>query len=251
MSNVFNDTDSDLGLMQLYEDEIGANRGVISGNVAKKKYFTRDANLALDKYTEIAIKNSKLGWQWDDSNHTKYPIITIDITQDVRDYAFTTDEQGNLMLGIFKVLRKASSTGPYEEIFPRDVQSEYTTESFSDGLSVRAVSMEYEKAANGIFLRNLPPETIEDGMKIYINREASHFVYTDTTKMPGIPGTHHEYIAIRAARDYARRKSLKVWEKLELQVQEWEKDGGTIARHFATREADTRDIMSGHITSFM
>ena len=83
----------------------------VSYPVAEK---TADENLALDKVTGIIFTSSGR-WQYDDTNHEDYPIITTNLTSGQRDYTFTTDEQGNLILDIYRVMVK-NRDGVFYEI---------------------------------------------------------------------------------------------------------------------------------------
>lgn len=233
MSVQFNDTTTYKGLVQIYEKEIGANRGDISGNQVKLKEFTTDVNLALDDFFAIAIPASG-EWQFDDSNHTDYPIITTSLVANRRDYPFTTDENSNLILDIYKVM-VADSSGFFREIKAVDQQSQADMESFYNGQNTTGIPTRYDKTANGIFLDVIPSYNYSGGLKIFINREASYFVSTDTTKKPGVPGLFHRYFALKPALDYARRNTLAITQTLYLEVQRMEK---AIQDYFGKRAKD-------------
>lgn len=246
MSLQYNDTDNFKGIVQIYEKEIGANRGDISGNTNKLKDFTVDANLALDDFTTIAIQASGK-WQWDDSNHSKHPIIRTDLVQGQQDYIFLADQQGNLVLDIYKVMAK-DENGTLREIYPVDMQSDPGVDSMVDGLEFEGVPVRYDKTGNGIFLKEIPSYASVGGLEIYINREASYFVYTDTTKKPGIPGIFHSYIALKPALDYIRRHGTndaftKLFGALALMKED-------IEVYFGRRQKDTRKIIKPFISSF-
>lgn len=168
---------------------------------------TADINLALDKALAIIFKSSGK-WQFDDSNHTDYPIITSDLTQGQRDYPFVTDEAGNLILDIYKVVLKNTTTGQYDEVYPVDAQSDNDMFGFFDGVNTPGKAYRYDKTANGIFLDPIPDTTVTDGIKIYINREGSYFTTSDTTKKAGFAGLFHEYLALRPSYQYAYRNGL-------------------------------------------
>lgn len=244
----FNDTDKLRGLVQLYEEEIGANTGDVSNNSNKLKKFTARVNNALDRYFAIAIKSSGK-WQLDDSNHTDYNIITTTLTQGRRDYPFVTDEQGNLVLDIYKVLVKNTTTGKYEEIYPVDVQSDYNTQGFTDGQNTQGNVIRYDKTGNSLFLDQIPQETVPAGLKVYINRESSYFTSSDTTKTPGYP-YHQEYFFLKPALDYARINNLAVLPRLEKQILDLEGDVttgkvGLIAQAYGRRSKDETLNISG------
>jgi hypothetical protein len=238
MSRQFNDTSTLTGLVQGYELEIGANPGDVSGNTTKLKQFAAATKGAFDRYWQIALPASGK-WQLDDSNQTDYPIITTNLVDGQRDYSFTTDESGNLVLDIYRVFVLTSATGTqYVEIFPVDQQSDTNTEGFTDGQNSEGTPYRYDKTANGIFLDPISAYDADDGLKVYINREASYFASTDTTKKPGVPGIHHDYFFLRPAMEYARRNNLAVADRLEVAVLRFEE---AIKEYFGHRAKDERN----------
>lgn len=200
----------------------------------------QDINLALSDAMALAFEAGGT-WQFDDSNHTDYPIITTSLFSGQRDYAFTTDEQGNLILDIYKVMARISSTGQYQEIFPIDVQTNNDTESFYDGQNITGLPYRYDKTANGIFLDPIPNFSSSDGLKIYINREGSFFTTSDTTKKPGIDPLCHEYLALVPSYKFARTNSLSNVARLEKDMMLAEKK---IISRYANRERDTENVLT-------
>lgn len=243
----FNDTTNETGIVQLLEKELGATPGDLSGNPTKLKRATAEINSALRDFIAIALRSSKT-WQYDDSNHTDYPIITTNLVSGQRSYAFTTDEQENLILDIYKVL-VADTSGVFSEITPVDVQSEQDTSAFYDGRNLTGTPTRYDKTANGIFLDPIPSYNATGGLKIYINRDPSLFVYSDTTKKPGIPSIFHKYLAFKPALAHARRNSRANYALLKEAVEDMEGDEargiqGSIAAYFSARTRDERGRIS-------
>ena len=194
----------------------------------------------MDDFWNIALPASGR-WQLDDSNQTDYPIITTNLVANQRDYNFTTDETGNLILDIYRVLVLASATGTtYYDIYPVDAQSDIDTFGLTDGQDTTGTPFRYDKTANGIFLDPIPSYSATNGLKIYINREASYFTTADTTKKPGVPGILHKYFYLKPALDYARRNNLSNYNTLAVEVEKMEGKGGTIEKHFAFRSRDER-----------
>ncbi len=246
MSIPFSNITTKKGLIQEIESELGLDDGTITNNTTLFKKITASINLALDDYTAIAIESSGT-WQFDDSNHEDYPIIRANINSGQRDYAFTTDENLNLILDIYKVLILPSATSTiYQEAFPIDeLEQPYDilTENTATGSPDR-----YGKLANGVFLDPMPGYNATSGIKVVINREGSYFTTSDTTKMPGVPGIHHKYFVLKPALDYARRNSLASFNRLHDEVVSYEGDEekgiiGSIAKYFGQREKDVRHLL--------
>lgn len=240
MSLQFSNTTTKGGIIQRIEKYCGFNDGDISGNPLRLAQFTSDINTTLDM-TLARIFVGGGTWQFDDQNHPKYNIITCNIFQGQRDYTFTTDEQGNLILEIYKVfVLNQSVAGLYNECYPVDVESEGDTESFTSGQNAQGTPYRYDKMANGIFLDPVPNMDITGGLKIYISREGSYFAITDTTKMPGIAGLFHDYFAVEPSYKYALIHDLPNTEALLAEKQRLEQE---ITDYYGTREKDRRNVL--------
>lgn len=236
MSLVFNDTATKKGLVQRFEKAIGAKYGTISGNQEKLMDFAARVNLALDDFWNLAIPASGT-WQLDDSNHEDYPIIYRDIVSGRREYAFTEDEEANLILDIYKVAILPSATATlYQEIYPFD-ELEYESDIVTE-TTTGSIPYQYGKLANGIFLEGQPNYDATEGLKIYINREASYFTHEDTTKKPGVAGTLHAYFYLKPALEYAGEFPIKNAKKLQESVLAMEK---AIVDVYSRREKDVID----------
>jgi len=232
MSTPFNDTTTLRGLVQLYEREIGATRGTVSNNPNLLKEFTADANMTIDDYIALIIQVSGL-WKGDDTNHTDYPEIYTDIVAGQRDYTFITDENGNIILDIYKVYYKNGTA--YSLLSPYDPDTEKEASSFTNGENQTGVPTKYDKTANAIRLDLTPVANITDGLKVSINREGSYFTTSDTTKKAGFPGVHHKYFYLKPALDYARRNTLTSYPRIEAEVMKTERE---IKEYFNRRGKD-------------
>lgn len=196
---------------------------------------TADVNLALD-FVLATIFKSGGTWQFDDYNHEDYPIITTNLVAGQRDYPFVTDEQGNLVLKIYRVVM-AQPDGTFVDITPVDVQSEDGVTGFYDGEELRGTPNKYDKTANAIFLDAIPSYNYTNGLKVYINREGSYFTTSDTTKKAGFAGLFHEYLALRPSYQYAYRNSLPNAKLLQTEMLLMEK---AIKDYYGSREQDMR-----------
>jgi hypothetical protein len=173
---------------------------------------TADVNLALDNAIDLAIKACGNA-QFDDTNHTKQPIIYFNLVSGQRDYSAITDEQGNLILDYYRVM-VADEAGVYYDLEKIDQQTKgYKTMGMVDGQNITGKPSKYDQTGSSIFLDAIPNYSYTAGIKCFINREGSHFsvptvnVADDT--VPGIDGRLHEYLATRPTAYYASRKVLK------------------------------------------
>ena len=235
MSLQFSDTSTQRGIVQLIDSNVKSSSA--SYTLAEK---TRDINLALDKVLSIIFQAGGT-WQYDDSNHSDYPILTTNIVSGQRDYAFTADSNSNLVLELYKVF-VADSGGLFTEVTPVDVPSGTAPSNYYDGLNTTGIPNSYEKMGNGIFLDPIPNYNRTAGLKIYVNREASYFTTSDTTKKPGFAGLFHEYLALRPSYQYAMRNSLPNISILQDQVLRMEAD---IADFYKSREKDVKKVLRG------
>src|SRR3990167_176850 len=246
MSLSFNDTSNQDGILQRIEQELGFSEDYITGDTTRRTQWAGSINLALDKVFHI-IFGADGRWQFDDSNHTTYPILTGNLVDGQRDYSFTEDSDGNLVLDIYRVFVRMSSTAPYYEIFPRDVQSDAEGEisGFIDGLNTEGRPQTYDKTATGIFIDPIPNANSTAGLKIYVNREGSYFTSSDVTaqtKIPGFAGLYHLYCVYEPAYQYAMANNLSNREVLDREVQRLELD---ITEYYSRRSRDERTVMFG------
>lgn len=198
---------------------------------------TADENLAIDEVFEV-IFPAGAKWQFDDSNHTDYPIITTNLEANKRDYTFTTDEQGNLILDVYKVMVKTSASGEFTEIKAVDQQSDEDMRSFYSGANTTGIPTRYDKTANGIFLDCIPSYNSTGGLKVFINREGSYFTTSDTTKKPGFAGLFHEFIALSPSVRYCKRN--KMFDLSDRYERDIEKMKIAIRNHYTSRDRDTK-----------
>lgn len=244
----FNDITNFKGIIQMYEKECGMSPGDISGNITRLKQVTADINLAVDDYFALALPASGT-WMLDDTNQVDQAVIRGNLIAGQKDYSFTTDQTGNLILDIYKVFI-ADASGNFTELTPRDPRNENVTDDtniqpFINGATTQGVPSQYSKSGNTITFDVFPSYSKTLGIKIMFNREGTYFVYTDTTKKPGVPGAHHKYFALKPAMDYVRRNNSALYAGVAAEVMKYEGDVehgvvGSIQRFFGKRDRDTR-----------
>lgn len=239
MSLSFNDTTTKQGIIQMIERRCKLGDAYISGNTARLKEWTAEVNATCDKAWSLIFKSTGR-WQFDDSNHTDYPFITTNLVSGQRDYTFTTDEAGNLILDVYKVMVK-DENGYYNDIDPVDQQSDDTMQSFYDGRNTQGMPTRYDKTGNSIMLDAIPSYSATAGLKVFINREGSYFVYSDTTKKPGFAGLFHKYLALEPSYRYACDNGLANKNDLKQELIETESD---LKKYYRDRTKDETLIIT-------
>jgi len=243
MSLALSDTTNDDGIIQRIEQELGFPNEYISGDAQRLRLWVGSINLALDKVFHI-IFGADGKWDFDDGNHTTDPILTTNLVDGQRDYPFGSDADGNVILDIKRVFIRMTTTEPYREIFPVDVQSdlEDVIGRFADGLNAEGVPDRYDKTARSIFLDPIPNAGVTAGLKLYVNREGFYFTTADTTKTPGFAGLYHEYCVLEPAYRYARANNLVNKETLKRDILELEKN---IQEYYSRRSRDEVTVTYG------
>lgn len=249
MSIPYSDTTNKNGIIQRIEKSCGFNDGDITGNPTLLAQFTADVNITIDEVLGFMFP---LGgtWQLDDSNQTDYPIITTSLVSGQRDYSFTTDQAGNIILDIYRVAVK-DTTGIFAEIQPVDQQTlnsnQEDTTSFIDGRNLSGVPTRYDKTANGIFLDPVPNYNSSGGLKVFINREATYFTVADTTRKLGFAHLFHEYFALKPSYLYARDNTLDNVDRLKRDMLEQRQ---AIMDYYGKREKDAPGRMRANVENY-
>lgn len=244
MSIPFNDTATYKGLVQLYEREIGFDRGDVSGNADRLKEFVADVNIELDEFFAFALQASGK-WHLDDSNHliTTEPQIVSNIVSGTRRYSILSDAQSNLALEIFKVYVLPSATATiYQEVTPFSKKIEDGISSFNDGLNQQGIPNYYNKDGMSIDFDLVPNYNAANGIKILISREGSYFTSADTTKKPGVPGIFHALFYLKPAEAYARIHELSNYSKIVDKINTLE---ALALKHFGGRAQDQTSRLMG------
>lgn len=224
MSIPFSDSVNNLGLVQ-------QTRGLM--RVDSTQYPTwkivNSANNWLDYVVSYGIGHDQF-LQFDDTNHTKLAEGTSDLTINVTDYSFLTDEQGNpitTLLGISLL-----TNGKYVPLTPVD-RSQVDMGTFAQ---VSGTVTQYDKIADNIIrLDKLPTATVADGLKYYFQRAGSYFTASDTTKQPGVNPALHRGFVIAAAYDGALELGLANTNALSIEL---EKEKQKLKDYFGTRNND-------------
>lgn len=181
---VFSDTSGNLGILQQ-----ARLMGRVDANQWPTYKVVNSCNNWLDYVISYGVANDKF-LQLDDTNHTKLAEGTSDLTINVTDYSFLTDEQGNpikTLLGISRL-----DGGYYKPLTPVD-RSQVDMSTFGQ---VSGTPTQYDKISDNIIrLDKIPTATVSAGLKYFFQRAGSYFTASDTTKKPGVdPALHRGFV---------------------------------------------------------
>jgi len=200
--------------------------------------IVNSVNNYLDTVTGYAISADR-NFQWDDTNHTKLPIGTTDLTAGQSDYSFLTDEQGNNILNLTRI-DILDPDGSYRELELIDQVN--IKEALDAYKNVAGLPAQYDKIADNIIrLYPAPATSVSAGLKFYFQRTASYFAATDTTKEPGVSPLLHRGFVIAAAYDGALSLGLENLSRMEAEM---EREEMKMKKYFEARNTDMNRRMT-------
>jgi len=231
MSTPFSDTVNNTGIVQQ-----SRSLARVDATQWPTQKIANSANNWLDFLTGYAI-GADTRFQWDDTNHLALPEGTVDLTADVSDYSFLTDEQGNSIITLIGLSRLEGTR--YIPLKPVDRNDPfYHVESFG---TVSGSPEQYDKIADNIVrLDKKSPTTIEGGLKFYFQRTPSYFDASSTTKSPGFSPLLHRGFIIASAYDIALTLGLPNLSALAVERQREEE---RVVGYFAIRRQDETPVM--------
>lgn len=173
-------------------------------------------------------------WQLDDTNHSALPEGTAQLTINVSDYSFLTDQQGNRITNLTGV--SILTNGKYEPLTLIDKNDpNYDAPNFG---SIVGTPTKYDKIADNIIrLDRKPIATVASGLLYTFQRTPSYFVAADTTKEPGVSNDLHEGFIIKSAYDAAYTLGLPNLQALGVEM---EREEQKLADYFSSRNSDLK-----------
>lgn len=242
----FSDTTNLNGIIQRCEDYTGIGNTNISGDANTLKKFTANINEGLyDIICEI-IK-AQDGIDWDDQNHSDYPIGTAALTTN-RDYTLPAS------LGLLKIKRLDitwDGTTWYQASTIDSGQMKHALGNADDEDSNYSLTEpRFDPKANGFWL--YPRATtaqVAAGAKFRIEftREFDEFTSSDTTQEPPVDRQFHDLVAIAASlkwaviKDQVRAQNLKTL---------FDEGIGRLSTHYGRRNDDEQLIFAPEIPNY-
>ena len=165
------------------------------------KQKTRSINRYYDRVVSLILQADGR-FEYDDNNQTDLPIGTTALVANQQDYSIS----GAIFLKILRVEVK-DSNGNWTQLRQMSMQDKKGT-AMTEYRSTAGVPQEYDVLAQSVFLYPKPSYAASAALKIYYQRDVSHFVSTDTTKVPGFAAPFHSILSFGAALDYAIANNL-------------------------------------------
>lgn len=230
---VYNDTSTNLGIIQASEDYCGLGLTGISGDTSKLKEFTRYANRANRKIWHWIFMSQGL-WQYDDSNETDLPQAVANLVSGTAKYALPTDA-----LTVRRIEIKNES-GDWDEVLP--ITEKDIVGGIEDYYESDNTPVEYRLIGNTIELFPAPNYASTGGLKVYFDRDSSDFAYTDTIKTPGFASPYHDLVAIGASLEWLKAKRPDTNTLAQLK-EDWLRGEIEIKDFYSNRNKDSKTVI--------
>lgn len=235
---VFSDTTNKTGIVQQTGDITNLDTVQWSPNK-----IANSCNNWMDKIAGFAIGEDKK-FNWDDTNHTKLPIGTTSLIQNQAEYSFLVDEQGNKIITLLRI-DLLGADGIWKKLTPIDEAD--IPVALDEYEKTAGTPLYYDKIADNVIkLYPKPATAITNGLKFYFQRTPSYFVFSDTTKEPGVSPLLHRGFVIASAYDAALSKGLPNLQALSVELQ---KEEQKMITYFSGRNNDAPSGMKPHKTN--
>ena len=165
---------------------------------------TRNINRRYDEVVSMILQADGR-WKWDDTNNTSQPTTSINMTSETTAVAIPD----TTYLTINRVEVK-DVNGNFYKLTPFN-EREIVNQAMTEFLKTPGRPLYYEKVGGYLNLYPKPSSanvTLTSGLKIYFQRDASYFLTTDTTKVPGFAAPFHRILSFGGALDFAISKGM-------------------------------------------
>jgi hypothetical protein len=160
------------------------------------KSVTRRVNAALDRFFTLAFQADGR-WSFDDPNYDTVPIQSINLVSGTQSYNiddFTSE--------VINILRVEALDSSGNKILLRRLDRKNVGGALTDYQSTAGTPSQYDLVGEYIYLYPKPSYNSTNGLTIYLDRNKSAFLYTDTTKDLPVPSIFVQYICRLASLPY-------------------------------------------------
>lgn len=191
------------------------------------KAITRSANYANRKIWAW-IHDAYGGWLYDDSNNTSdFPSAKNTLTSGQDNYPIPSEA-----LTIRFVSVRENNNGEWYNLKPITEELLNERQAEESFLSDNSTPTYYMPYGNSIKIFPASNYTQASSLRVSYDRGSTSFASTDTTKTPGFVSEFHDAVAVGAAADIARNKSLPNRREL---VEDWQISEQEIKKFYQSR----------------
>ncbi len=244
----FSNTSLKNGVIQLAESLCKLGDGGITNDSTLFAQFTGHVNQAYKKVAAALLRVDK-NWRWDDFNNTDFPIATITMITQQRDYALpaaTVSGNASTLYRVNRVRAFDVAGNPYI-LTPLTPSQEET----DDTAAASGKPMYYRMIGNSIRLSPKPltgSVTLTNGLEIQFQRSTSDFTVSDTSKQAGFMDIYHDLLAYDAASTYllpynqqlASQYALIFAQRLELLQEDYSNKNDDVKNRIVMRTRSSR-----------
>lgn len=225
----FNETSTGTGAVQEIYDICQADT-----NSYPLKSLTRRVNAALDRFFTLAFQADGR-WAFDDPNYDTVPIQSINLLSGTQSY--NLDDFTSEIINILRV-EALDSSGNNIKLRRLD-RSKLGHIALTNYKTTASIPDEYDLVGEYIYLYPKPSYSSTNGLTLYIERNKSAFLYTDTTKDLPVPSIFTQYICRFASLPYLIEFQKAQKNDIAAQIQA---DEEAIIDYFGHREKDNTVI---------
>lgn len=190
----YSDTTNKDGCIQFIESLCKLGDGGITNDATLFKQIT-SYFVQADKKVSMALLRSDRRWKWDDSNYTDFPIATIDLVINQRDYLLPAATSGGNASTLWRINKvEILKNSVYTQIDLMEIDDEELTSTGSPTA--------YNLRGNSIRFKELPPANLTAGLRITFQRSGIAFTTASTTEQPGYIDTYHDLPCYDTASTY-------------------------------------------------
>lgn len=202
----FNDTTNLSGMIQEAETWLfGSNYGIISNNTENLKTFTRLFNYGLEETVSL-IKKVSGRWQYADTNNSGISPATTDLVAGQSKYILDPVHYD------IQAVEVVDASGKSKLLKQIDInQIKENGDTITDYKNVNGMPEEYDISGDILTLYPAPSAsavTLSEGLRLFYLGDPNYFVYTDTTKEPGIPRPLQDMPVLFACAKYAKQNGM-------------------------------------------
>ena len=225
----FNETSTGTGACQEIDDICNSD-----SNSYPVKSKTRRVNAALDRFFTLAFQADGR-WSWDDPNYDTAPIQSINLVSGTQSY--NLDDFTSEIINIVRIEAKDSSGN---NILLRRLDRKNVVGALTDYATTAGTPYEYDLVGEYIYLYPKPSYSSTNGLTIYIERNKSEFLYTDTTKVLPVPSIFTQYICRMASLPHLIETQKAQKNDVAVQIQQ---DEEAILDYFSSRNKSVNTVL--------